>query len=120
MTIGFGAKTRTCKLLVTSVPEPDPSARDMDLRIRIRIRTKMSWIRIIACICNEEIILRAFDTEPVSSRGHLGLNKEDLVIVSRMVVVYPPEFDPFFSVLARGKAGRSFFFYKFFNMSFKG
>jgi hypothetical protein len=95
-------------------PEPDPSARDMDLRIRIH--TKMSWIRIIAC--NEEIILRAVNTEPVSSRGHLGLYKEDLVVVSRMVVVYPSEFVPFFSVLARGKAGRSFFFYKFFNMSF--
>ncbi len=99
------------------VPEPDPSARDMDLRIRIRIHTKMSWIRIIPC--NEEIILRAVNTELVSSRGHLGLNKEDLVVVSRMVVVYPPDFVPFFSVLARGKAGRSFFFYKFFNMSLR-
>jgi hypothetical protein len=65
--------------------------------------------------CNEDIILRAVKPEPVNSRGHLGLNKKDfvVVVVSRVVVVYP-----FFSVLAKGKAGGNFFFYKFFIMSF--
>jgi hypothetical protein len=28
-------------------------------------------------------------TVPVNSRGHLGLNKKDFVVVSRVVVVYP-------------------------------
>ncbi len=64
--------------------------------------------------CNEDIILRDVEPEPVNSRGHLGLNKKDfVVVVSRMVVVYP-----FFSVLAKGKAGGNFFFYKFIIMSF--
>ncbi len=36
-------------------------------------------------------------TVPVISRGHLGLNNKDFVVVSRVVVVYGlPVFDPFF------------------------
>jgi hypothetical protein len=59
--------------------------------------------------CNEDILLRAVEPEPVNSRGHLGLNKKDfVVVVSRVVVVYP-----FFSVLAKGKAGGNFFYYNF-------
>ena len=57
---------------------------------------------------NGDIILKAVDPEPVNSRGYLGLNKKDFAVVSRVVVVYR-----FFSVLARGKAGGNFFFYKF-------
>jgi hypothetical protein len=65
--------------------------------------------------CNEDILLRAVEPEPVNSRGHLGLNKKDfVVVVSRVVVVYP-----FFSVLAKGKAGGNFFYYKFFIMKGK-
>ena len=64
--------------------------RWIQIRLRIRIRTLKGTVEEERGHKMRKSCLNCTVPVPVNSRGHLGLNKKDfVVVVSRVVVVYP-------------------------------